>query len=81
MNAKELIGKTAIRTGATRLGDNSYTDTPVRILHATDTHVVTEHVLEWERRTFGSEPHVLNYTWCDDKWIDYEELMDEARGF
>ena len=77
MNAKQLIGHNAIRTAATSLGDNSYTETPLLIVHATDTHVVTKHVRDLDKRLFGTNPHVLNYTWCDDNWIDYDELVKE----
>jgi hypothetical protein len=77
MKAIELIGKQAIRkapitysTGAT---DHSYTNEPVIILKATDTHIIFKHP---EGTIFSSDKlHILDCRWNDNNWIDYDELM------
>lgn len=72
MKATELIGKFAIRTGKTGgYGDNSYTSEPVFIMGATDTHIEIK-----TKSLFNNESYrmsILNYVFCDDKWIDFEE--------
>jgi hypothetical protein len=80
MFANELVGKLAVRTKATRLGDNSYTTNPVRIVKATESHVVVKFTKEDQMaRLVGltSKTHILNYTFCDDGWTDYEELVGD----
>ena len=78
MKATELIGKTAIRTNyATRvngLKDDSYTDRPIVIKYATDTHIVFTYTKNYTFYNSGKF-NVLNYEFCDDNWIDYDELI------
>lgn len=91
MNAKELIGKMAIRTapidelrnqsggGMGFMGfSNSYINVPnyyfcehpIKIVNATDNHIVYEQELGDSATT-----HILSCKYCDDNWIDYEELV------
>lgn len=77
MKAIELIGKKAIRTAPTKTcGDYSYTDTPLLILKATDTHIVYQHCNDFEVKMFGTEPRILRCDYCDDNWTDYDELIN-----
>ena len=80
MFATELIGKLAIRTSPVRYPngnwDCSYTQNPIRIINATDRHIV--HVSKDSPFCDPSKPRVLNYLWCDDKWIDYESILIPA---
>lgn len=73
MKAQELIGKWAIRTKPTRdMGDRSYTDTPLFILKADNSHIVCMHYEECLR---SKESHILNDDFCDNNWIDYKKLI------
>lgn len=78
MNLKELVGKTAIRTGPVVYGnghqDYSYGTDPLIILAVTDTHIVYEHA----KGCFKSQRSILDSRWLDDKWGDYDELMKAA---
>jgi hypothetical protein len=49
----------------------SYTEAPIKILKATDSHIV------YEREKFDGEKviSVLNLKYCDDNWTDYDELI------
>jgi hypothetical protein len=97
MEAKELIGKTAIRTrpvmtekiisaglfsgGDTvrQIPDFYYCTTPIRILNATDYHIV---FLPCELIVAGPtelKPRILDLRFCDDNWIDYESLISETK--
>ncbi|WP_195308226.1 hypothetical protein [Flavonifractor plautii] len=88
MNAKELIGKNAIRekpikkaevvsSGLYTIGsrvqsipDYTYCVEPVKIINATDHHVVIE------REVFGKiHMMLLDERYCDDAWTDYDELI------
>ena len=96
MFAKELIGKTVlrerpvlrkrfIRTGdflsaaekEVTDSDYTYTANPVKIVAATDSHIIVE-----SKNSFTKEPKqcVLNSTFCDDAWIDIEDLLKTAVG-
>lgn len=75
MKATQLIGKKAIRTAPTKEhGDFSYTNSPVEIVAATDTHVLKKNVGR-DKAIYGDGIQVLNLTFCDDNWTDYDELM------
>ena len=78
MNIKELVGKTAIRTGPVdyRNGhkDYSYTTDGLFVLAVTDTHIVVEHGEGFMKGTRS----ILNSRWLDDNWGDYDELMKAA---
>lgn len=92
MNAKELIGKRAIRekpmmykekvsgSGLTyfsvresivEMPDYALCTEPVKIINATDHHIVCE------RRSILGEARiqVLDERYCDDAWTDYDELI------
>ena len=62
MKAIELVGKLALRTDCTSMGDYSYTSEPVKILKVTDSHI------------YFQEPkgrvRILNNTWLDDNWCE-----------
>ena len=73
MNAKELIGKRAIRTASTVKGDMSYTSEPVLILNATDRHII------YKTKIFRNAiVTTMNYLFCDDNWVDYDEMEEKA---
>lgn len=78
MNAKELIGKKAIRTAPVDLKngrkDYSYNNEGLLVLAVTGTHLVVEHVESFAK---GSR-HILDSRWLDDNWGDYDELMKLA---
>lgn len=81
MKACDLIGKNAIRTQPVDLGngmrDHSYTDSPVHIINATDSHVVYEYLPEYDKILAG-RTRIMNYRWCDDNWIDFDFLLTPA---
>ena len=83
MYAQQLIGKLAIRTKATSKGsvfDNSYTATPLLIINATDSHIVYEYPEDSTVfKVFGCRIGILNYCFCDDAWIDYNELINKPK--
>jgi hypothetical protein len=78
MKATKLVGKWAIRTKRTRgigdgrIGDGSYTDSPIFILKATDNHIIFEH---YETFLRDKRPSILNDDFCDNNWIDYKKLI------
>lgn len=77
MFAQDLIGMKAIRTKPTSQGDHSYTDTPIIILKATESHIVFKYPDDSiDARIFGNETRVLNLRWCDDGWVGYEQLIN-----
>jgi hypothetical protein len=82
MFAKDLVGKLAVRTKASSLGDNSYTTSPVLIVKAADAHIVIRFTKEDPIGRMFNVPHdrthLLNYTFCDDAWTDFEELITES---
>ncbi len=87
MYANQLIGKLAIRTGPvdrgnqevgfgtssiiTRNIDNSFTNNPILILAATESHIIYKY-------TENGKRYVLNYEFCDDKWTSWDDLMKLA---
>lgn len=79
MFPKELIGKKAIRTAPTCKGDHSYMNEPLFIAKATESHVVYTHPKEnsFSRIISSSTPYILDSTWVDDNWTDYEVLMSD----
>lgn len=79
MRATELVGKVAIRTGPNYNNDHSYCSYPVKILMATESHVMIEYVGR-EANMFSSTPHLLNCAFCDDKWADAEGIFKVLNG-
>ena len=84
MKATELIGRRAIRTKPIEMNressslfpaknslDYSYTQQPIDILYATDSHIV----YDYENYKQERENRILSCQFCDDNWIDYDELM------
>lgn len=59
--------------------------TPILILNATEHHIVYERYPKPSNER--PEPYILDLRYCDENWIDYEELMkgpaktDEELGF
>ena len=77
MKAIELIGRNAIRTAPTEvIGDRSYTNSPILILNATDSHIVYKHAGSFEKKIFGDATRVLGPDFADENWADYDELMN-----
>jgi hypothetical protein len=88
MRANELIGKNAIRTqpvydlvengfgimssGLVKKPDYRFTTEPIKIIKATEYHILAE------RKNYdGSiKQELLNSRYCDENWVDYDELMD-----
>ena len=83
MKANELIGKNAVRTQpiyevsqSFGLGMNTktplynYTNSSVKILKATENHIVCE----IENYGGGTQIKLLDVRYCDDNWVDYDEL-------
>ena len=81
MNAKELVGKRAIRTKPVMLENGSfcrsYTDDYVTIIKATDSHII----YKWSDKflkvcqTANDDINIMSYEYCDENWIDYDELI------
>lgn len=85
MRAEELIGKLAIRTKPVELGkdifgnrsrDYSYTSTPIRIVNATNEHVVFDYKGTDAEKAF-THVHVLDNRWADNNWIEYKSLFNK----
>lgn len=78
MLASELIGKKAIRTTHTTMAGGtvcrSFMDDPIIILKVTDSHIVYRYI---DKSYMGNEPYILTYEYCDDNWIDYDELIKD----
>ena len=73
MKATELIGKKVLRTK----GDD-FTEFPIIILAATDTHIVFDDD-PYSTANINTENFmVLDQNWCDDNWVDYDELERQA---
>jgi hypothetical protein len=77
MQAKDLIGKLAIRTNENMHLDYRFTNEAIKIIKVTESHIVYElpkspHI----KVNYPATMHVLNNLWIDDNWIDYEELMN-----
>jgi len=75
MEAKDLVGKLAIRTGPVAYGDWSYTTSPIKIVKVTDAHIVVSYEGTDEGKIFDTDLFILNTHWLDDKWTDYEKLI------
>jgi len=76
MYAKELIGKRAVRTAPAN-GDNSYRTTPIKIVKATETHIVYKYDgMSGIFASLGDKVNLLNSDWNDNNWIDYDELVN-----
>ena len=74
MKATELIGKLAIRNKPTeRFGDRSYMDEPLRIVHATDNHVIVGFV---DNFMHMSPTSILDDDWIDG-WEDFAPLQEK----
>lgn len=80
MRATELIGKKVIRTAPTSHGDYSYTSNPIIIINATDEHIIYKYPSNNCFNYFENKERVLNFTWCDDKWIDYKKLVGKRKA-
>ena len=81
MKVIDLIGKWAIRTKHATYAhgqiDRSFMEDPIKIINATDNHIVYERSEKWSRicPKSNNEYNILSYEYCDDDWIDYEELI------
>lgn len=70
MQAKELIGKIAIRTAPNKRGDWSYTDEPILIVNATDDHIYAK------KNDFGDiRELIFNQRFTDDNWELFEKVV------
>lgn len=77
MKANELIGKRAVRTAPTKKhGDYSFTDSPIRILKVTDNHILYKDAGDFEETFMVEKPRLLNSSWIDDNWTNYDELIN-----
>jgi len=76
MNAKELVGKMAIRSSHVmhpngRI-DYSYTDEPIFVKNATDEYIIFTYP---QKSKLSSEKlHILGHEFCDDNWDNYDQL-------
>lgn len=81
MKASDLIGKNAIRTRPTNIGnglqDYSHTQSPIHVINATESHVVFEYLPEYDKFLSGKK-RILDCRWCDDNWIDFDFLLTPA---
>jgi hypothetical protein len=57
--------------------DYSFSERPILILAATESHIVFK-FCNREERTYGADKHILDNRWCDENWTDYDELMKLA---
>jgi hypothetical protein len=83
MKATELIDKKAIRTKCANLAggmvDRSLLDRPIKIIKATDSHIVYKDVKGYG---FGMNDdwyeklQILSYEYCDNNWTDFDKLME-----
>lgn len=93
MYAGQLIGVKAVRTAPVDRGeievgystgiitkniDNSFTDEPILILAATESHIVYKIPPEFSIFEDSGEMKVLNYEYCDDKWTSWDDLLSLA---
>lgn len=79
MKATELIGKIAIRTEPTKTcGDWSYTESPLLILDATESHVLAVYANKEELmvKILGNKPFILRADFVDG-WADYQPIQDK----
>ena len=77
MKAIDLIGRKAIRTThatyAHGMISRSFMEEPIVIRNATDTHIV--YTYPEGDICCSDKLHVLSYEYCDENWIDYDELI------
>lgn len=84
MYARELIGKKAIRTTHVTYAhgniSRSFMQEPIIIQKVTDTHIV--YTYPEGDICLSDKLHILPYEYCDDNWIDYDELItiDSNKG-
>ncbi len=78
MEAKDLVGKLAIRTFRTNSRDWSYTSSPINILKVTKNHIMFNHIGTREEGIFGDEVRILNHEYLDKCWADYKKLVKDA---
>jgi len=80
MKATKLIGKVVIRTARTKgISDGSYTSTPIHIIKATKSHIFYDYTgcgTFEERHLNDNKTGILGQNFCDNKWIDYMELLN-----
>lgn len=82
MKAQELIGKLAVRSKPAMASwgreDGSYRTIPIFIMKVTETHIV--YINAEDVGCLNSElthyVRLLTSEWCDDNWIDYDELIN-----
>lgn len=78
MKAQELINKRAIRIYHVVMAggnvDRSFLDEPIFVLSATDAHIVYRDISSCFSSQRGTI-NILSYEYCDDKWIDCDELL------
>jgi len=71
VRADQLIGKLAVRTKcATQTGDRSFTDKPILIIGACDSHIKYCNP-DWPQ----GGGRLLGDNFADDNWISYSCLM------
>jgi hypothetical protein len=81
MKASDLIGKKAIRdfhvTYAGGTVSRSFMEEPIKIIRATDKHIVYEWCENFLRvcPSANDTPNILSYEHCDNHWLDYNELI------
>ena len=82
MKAQELIGKLAVRTKPAMASwgreDGSYRTSPIFIKKVTETHIVYINAEDVDSSDFELTHSIklLPIEWCDDNWIDYDELIN-----
>ena len=78
MKATELIEKKVIRTSPYKnSNDFSFTKIPIFIVSATHEHIVYKII---SPRILSKYEFILDYNWCDDNWINYEEFVKKGIG-
>ncbi len=95
MNAKELIGKTALRekpiqtqvmTGGgskiETIPEYRYCTNPVKIVAATDHHIIIEFEINklFSKEGLATKQIILDERFCDDNWTDYNKLIGKNEG-
>ena len=81
MKANLLIGKNAIRTKRANIAgggvDRSYMTSPIHIIKVTETHIVYKHTEHFTGilESMNDLIYVLSYEYCDENWVDYDELI------
>ena len=82
MKATELIGKRAVRTVQVDYGNGnisrSFMEDPIEIVKATDTHIFYRFCDYFSHKPKGAV-HTVAGGYCDDNWIDYDELTKDIQ--